>query len=116
MFRGDLHDVLERFRLLSSGQAPRVRLTDCPWITLIDELIEAFSKGDWDYLANCIDDTAERAGCFDAEVFCADLLSAARKRSSPQKGTRHAVRSRNWTALGPFLPSTDASLLSSHRR
>ena len=54
-----------------------VRLTgDCPLIdpSLIDELVEAFNDGSWDYLGNCAD--AEQLSVpdgFDAEIFRADL-------------------------------------------
>ena len=61
VFRGDLEDVLERFRACSVEEQAStvVRLTaDCPLCdpALIDELIEAFTDGGWDYLANCADE------------------------------------------------------------
>ena len=57
VFRGDLQDVLERFRACSAGEQATtvVRLTgDCPLSdpALVDELVEAFAVGDWDYLAD----------------------------------------------------------------
>ena len=83
VFRGDLKDVLERFRACASAVQPStvVRLTgDCPLSDpeLIDELIEAFEEGGWDYLANCVDDQQLSVpDGFDAEVFRADLLERA---------------------------------------
>ena len=83
VFRGDLQDVLERFRACVSVEQPTtvVRLTgDCPLSdpALIDELIEAFGRGGWDYLSNSAD--AQQLSVpdgFDAEVFRADLLERA---------------------------------------
>jgi len=83
VFRGDLLDVLERFRACAAlKQASTVvRLTgDCPLSdpALIDELVEAFVAGGWDYLGNCVDE--QRLSVpdgFDAEVFRADLLERA---------------------------------------
>ena len=80
VFRGDLKDVLERFRACASNIQPStvVRLTgDCPLSDpeLIDELVEAFEEGGWDYLANCADDQQLSVpDGFDAEVFQAELL------------------------------------------
>ena len=83
VFRGELDDVLERFRACSAQEhaSTVVRLTgDCPlsdpW--LIDELLEAFKQDNWDYLANCVDDQLLSVpDGFDAEVFRAELLEEA---------------------------------------
>ena len=83
VFRGDLEDVLERFRSCAVSEQAKtvVRLTgDCPLSdpALIDELVEAFHDGPWDYLSNCAD--AQRLSVpdgFDAEVFHAELLNRA---------------------------------------
>ncbi len=83
VFRGDLCDVLERFRACSMSENAKtvVRLTgDCPLHdpALVDELVEAFEAGGWDYLANCVDDSRLSVpDGFDAEVFRAELLSRA---------------------------------------
>ena len=83
VFRGDLNDVLERFRACSAKEqaATVVRLTgDCPLSDpmLIDELIEAYIDRDWDYLANSADEKQLTVpDGFDAEVFRADLLERA---------------------------------------
>ena len=83
VFRGDLHDVLERFRACAARENPTtvVRLTgDCPLSdpALIDELVEAFVEGAWDYLANCVDEQELSVpDGFDAEVFRAELLEIA---------------------------------------
>ena len=83
VFRGDLLDVLERFRACAALEQAStvVRLTgDCPLSdpALIDELVAAFAAGGWDYLANCVDE--QRLSVpdgFDAEVFRAELLQRA---------------------------------------
>jgi glutamate-1-semialdehyde 2,1-aminomutase len=83
VFRGDLNDVLERFRACAAHERAKVvvRLTgDCPLVdpALIDELVQAFHTGAWDYLANCADDQQLTVpDGFDAEVFKAELLERA---------------------------------------
>jgi glutamate-1-semialdehyde 2,1-aminomutase len=83
VFRGDLNDVLERFRSCAAREQASVvvRITgDCPLAdpALIDELVEAFHNGEWDYLANCADEQKLTVpDGFDAEVFKADLLERA---------------------------------------
>ena len=85
VFRGDEKDVLKRFKNCVDKYPSKsiVRLTgDCPLIdpSLIDELVEAFNDGSWDYLGNCAD--AEQLSVpdgFDAEIFRADLLCLADK-------------------------------------
>ena len=57
VFRGSLDDVLERFYRCSIFEKADtvVRLTgDCPLIdpALVDELIDEFYRGEWDYLSN----------------------------------------------------------------
>jgi glutamate-1-semialdehyde 2,1-aminomutase len=83
VFRDDLNDVLERFRACAAHVQASVvvRLTgDCPLSDpdLIDELVEAFHSGEWDYLANsAIEQQLTVPDGFDAEVFRADLLERA---------------------------------------
>ena len=80
VFRGDLNDVLERFRacaVLHNAEVV-VRLTgDCPFSdpVLIDEMVDAFNDGGWDYLSNAADSQqlAVPDG-FDIEVFKAAVL------------------------------------------
>ena len=92
VFRGDLGDVLERFRACSAKEQATtvVRLTgDCPLSdpALIDELVAAFTDGGWDYLSNCADEQQLSVpDGFDAEVFRADLLEhAAREALLPSE-------------------------------
>lgn len=83
VFRGDLHDVLERFRACAALEQATtvVRLTgDCPLSdpALVDELVDAFEHGSWDYLSNSAD--AQQLSVpngFDGEVFRAHLLERA---------------------------------------
>ena len=92
VFRGGLEDVLGRFRACSAQEQATtvVRLTgDCPLSDpmLIDELVEAYEDGDWDYLTNCADQTELSVpDGFDVEVFRADLLDrAAREAKLPSE-------------------------------
>jgi glutamate-1-semialdehyde 2,1-aminomutase len=92
VFRGDLHDVLERFRACAASQKATtvVRLTgDCPLSdpVLVDELVEAFVDGSWDYLANCVDERhLSVPDGFDAEVFRVEVLErAAREAQLPSE-------------------------------
>lgn len=84
-FRGELEDVLERYRACAAeeGASTVVRLTgDCPLSdpNLIDELVISFDKGNWDYLANCADEgLLSVPDGFDIEVFRAELLERASK-------------------------------------
>ena len=83
VFRGSLDDVLERFYRCSifENADTVVRLTgDCPLIdpVLVDELIDEFYRGDWDYLSNAaIENQLSVPDGFDVEVFKASLLSRA---------------------------------------
>ena len=83
VFRGDLNDVLERFRACAiHGRAKVVvRLTgDCPFADpeLVDELVEAFHNGEWDYLSNCADEKQLSVpDGFDAEIFKSKMLERA---------------------------------------
>jgi len=83
VFRGELNDVLDRYRACAEQEQAYavVRLTgDCPLSdpVLIDELVEAFLEGDWDYLANCVNEQQLSVpDGFDAEVFRAELLERA---------------------------------------
>lgn len=108
VYRGDLDDVLDRFRACSAQhQADRViRLTgDCPLTdpALIDELVAAFEAGGWDYLANTVGEPLTVPDGFDAEVFKAELLEQAAKeavlpseREHVTPWMRSAAAGRHW--------------------
>ncbi|MEB3325061.1 MAG: aminotransferase class III-fold pyridoxal phosphate-dependent enzyme [Cyanobacteriota bacterium] len=104
VFRGELEDVLERFRACAAHyQATRVvRLTgDCPLTDpgLIDELLDAFEAGGWDYLANCVDDqNLSVPDGFDAEVFAAELLERAAEQATLPSEREHVTP---WFRSGP---------------
>ena len=113
VFRGDLHDVLERFRACAAHERAKVvvRLTgDCPLAdpALIDELVEAFHNGAWDYLANCADDQHLTVpDGFDAEVFKADVLERAAAEARLPSEREHVT---------PWMRSTAAGLRWGHFR
>ena len=97
VFRGDLHNVLDRFRACSVQENATnvIRLTgDCPLSdpVLIDELIYAFIEGGWDYLANCSE--AKQLSVpdgFDVEVFRADLLERAASQAALPSELEHVT-------------------------
>ena len=97
VYRGDLHDVLCRFRdcALQYRADIVVRLTgDCPFSdpVLIDELVKAFIDGGWDYLANCVDEQKLSVpDGFDAEVFRAPLLERANNEARLQSEREHVT-------------------------
>jgi glutamate-1-semialdehyde 2,1-aminomutase len=113
VFRGDLHDVLERFRACTAHEQASVvvRLTgDCPLAdpALIDELVEAFHNGEWDYLANCADDQQLTVpDGFDAEVFKAELLERAAAQARLPSEREHVT---------PWMRSPAAGLRWGHFR
>ncbi|MBK9446917.1 MAG: glycosyltransferase family protein [Betaproteobacteria bacterium] len=87
VYRGDLDDVLSRFAAAARPHAPDivVRLTgDCPLADplLIDEVIEHFLTGSFDYLSNCA--PASYPDGLDVEVFSyRALLEAATEAELP---------------------------------
>ena len=97
VFRGDLHDVLERFRACAVQEQAStvVRLTgDCPLSDpeLIDELLEAFAEGNWDYLGNSVDEQQLSVpDGFDAEVFRAELLNRAARAAQLPSEREHVT-------------------------
>lgn len=113
VFRGDLHDVLERFRACAAREQATtvVRLTgDCPLSdpALIDELVEAFVDCDWDYLANCVDEQKLSVpDGFDAEVFRAELLERASREAQLPSEREHVT---------PWFRSDSAGLRWGHFR
>jgi glutamate-1-semialdehyde 2,1-aminomutase len=113
VFRGDLNDVLERFRACAVNERAKVvvRLTgDCPLAdpALIDELVEAFHTGEWDYLANSADEQQLTVpDGFDAEVFKAELLERAAAEARLPSEREHVT---------PWMRSPAAGLRWSHFR
>lgn len=113
VFRGDLHDVLERYRACAAHEQASVvvRLTgDCPLAdpALIDELVQAFYSGGWDYLANCVDEQQLSVpDGFDAEVFKAGLLERAAAEARLPSEREHVT---------PWLRSPAAGLRWGHFR
>ena len=113
VFRGDLNDVLERFRACAARERANVvvRLTgDCPLAdpALIDELVEAFHNGEWDYLANSADEQQLTVpDGFDAEVFKADLLERAAAQARLPSEREHVT---------PWMRSPAAGLRWGHFR
>lgn len=113
VFRGDLEDVLERFRACAAKEQATtvVRLTgDCPLSdpALIDELVEAFADGEWDYLANCADERQLSVpDGFDAEVFRTELLERAAREASLPSEREHVT---------PWFRSDSAGLRWGHFR
>ena len=123
VFRGDLHDVLERFRACSDQEQATtvVRLTgDCPLSdpALIDELLGAFAQGDWDYLANCVDEQQLSVpDGFDVEAFRAELLELAARHAQLPSEREHVTpwfRSDSAGLRGAFPPSAGTPLLPRH--
>lgn len=113
VFRGSLNDVLDRFRTCASDHDPRavVRLTgDCPLTDhmLIDELVDAFYQGNWDYLSNCaLDRQLSVPDGFDVEVFRADILERAAREAQLPSEREHVT---------PWFRSATAGLRWGHFR
>lgn len=113
VFRGELNDVLKRFCdcASSEGASSVIRLTgDCPLTdpVLIDEIIDAFELGNWDYLANCADaGQLSVPNGFDIEVFRADLLIRASQEARLPSQREHVT---------PWFRSHEAGLHWGHFR
>ncbi len=113
VFRGDLHDVLQRYKVCALQEQAKtvVRLTgDCPLIdpNIIDELVQAFKDGDWDYLANCADENKLSVpDGFDAEVFRSELLIRADQEAKLPSEREHVT---------PWFRSDHAGLKWGHFR
>tara|TARA_E500000331_G_C17258749_1_gene714285 strand:- start:130 stop:2220 length:2091 start_codon:yes stop_codon:yes gene_type:complete len=97
VFRGDLNDVLKRFKdCITEFPAENVvRLTgDCPLSdpSLIDEIVHSFYHNDLDYLANCIDEENLTVpdGC-DVEVFRAELIDQANAKATLLSQREHVT-------------------------
>ena len=113
VFRGELTDVLERFRVCAASEKASavVRLTgDCPLSDpdLIDELVDTFEENDWDYLANSADgQQLSVPDGFDVEVFRAELLERAAREASLLSEREHVT---------PWFRSDAAGLRWGHYR
>ena len=111
VYRGNLQDVLDRFRNCAFHHKADiiVRLTgDCPFSDpiLVDELVQAFVDGGWDYLANCVDEQKLSVpDGFDAEVFRAVVLDRAFKEARLQSQREHVT---------PWFRTEHAGLLWGH--
>ena len=93
-FRGDEHDVLGRYTgaARAAGADTVVRLTaDCPMIdpALIDQAIEMFADGGYDYLSNAIHLTYPDG--LDVEVFTAEALAAADREAADPYHREHVT-------------------------
>tara|TARA_B100000579_G_scaffold139925_1_gene113724 strand:- start:2778 stop:4868 length:2091 start_codon:yes stop_codon:yes gene_type:complete len=97
VFRGDLNDVLKRFKdCLTKFPADNiVRLTgDCPLSDpiLIDEIVNSFYFYDIDYLANCLDEeNLSVPDGFDIEVFRAELIYQANSKATLLSEREHVT-------------------------
>ena len=111
VFRGDLHDVLERFRACSAQEPPLwCAYRDCPLSdpALIDELVDAFYDGNWDSLANSVNEQQLSVpDGFDAEVFRAGLLERAARDAQLPSEREHVT---------PWFRSDRAGLRWGHFR
>jgi glutamate-1-semialdehyde 2,1-aminomutase len=110
-FRGNLEDVLNRFNECAKHTGARtvVRLTgDCPLTdpALIDEIIDEFHAGKWQYLANGSDPSRLTVpDGFDIEVFSADALDRAEKEATLASEREHVT---------PWMKTGEANLKWSH--
>ena len=97
VFRGKLNDVLGRFSQCIKREQTNaiVRLTgDCPLTDplLVDEIVYAFHQGQWDYLANTIDENNLTVpDGFDVEVFTKELLDRATTESKLAHEREHVT-------------------------
>ena len=113
VFRGSLDDVLSRFYNCASLENcdTVVRLTgDCPLTDplIIDELIDEFNSGSWDYLSNSAnDDQLSVPDGFDVEVFKSSLLQRAVVEASLPSEREHVT---------PWFRTPSASLRWTHFR
>lgn len=94
VFRGSLNDVLDRFyQAALVHRAPTIiRLTgDCPLFDagVLDELIEFFEKGDYDYASNAIEATYPDG--LDAEIFRFSALESAWKKAQLPSEREHVT-------------------------
>jgi glutamate-1-semialdehyde 2,1-aminomutase len=111
VFRGDLDDVLHRYKTCAMHEQAKtiVRITgDCPLIdpNIVDELVGAFKAGDWDYLANCADENnLSVPDGFDAEVFKCELLIRADDEAELPSEREHVT---------PWFRSDKAGLIWGH--
>ena len=97
VFRGSLNDVLHRYYCCSveANASTVVRLTgDCPFTDplLVDEVVNSFISGGWDYLSNAADPSQLSVpDGFDVEIFKAGILERAVKEASLPSEREHVT-------------------------
>ncbi len=94
-FRGKEEDVLDRYLEAAKayGGDPIVRITsDCPLIdpALIDETIDVFQSGTWDYVSNTLEPRTFPRG-LDTEVFSFAALERAWKEDKHSSWREHVT-------------------------
>jgi len=94
-YRGSLEDVLDRFYRAARRFDPEhvVRLTgDCPLADpkVIDEIIDLYLAGNYDYASNCLDGCNFPDG-LDAEVFSMSALETAFNEAKLQSQREHVT-------------------------
>ena len=113
LFRGSLNDVLKRYWDCAKDQPydAIVRLTgDCPFSDpqLIDEIVEEFSKDEFDYISNCSDDNQLSVpDGFDIEIFRLSALKQAHQNAKLDYQREHVT---------PWMRSKESNLLWKHYR
>lgn len=94
VFRGSVHDVLDRFRIAAEALRPEriIRVTgDDPLMDpgLIDEVIEKHVSGDFDYTSNMVERTYPRG--MDTEVMEYEALEKSWKTTSDKDDREHVT-------------------------
>lgn len=93
-FRGNLENVLDRFYQAAKSLKPQqvIRLTgDCPLIdpVFIDELVEFYLEGRFDYASNCLKPTLPDG--LDAEIFSYAVLEEVWKEAELPSHLEHVT-------------------------
>lgn len=115
VFRGDEDDVLLRFRQTAEhyGAKTVVRLTaDCPMLDpqVLDQIIEGFLSGDWDYYSNTRDRTYPDG--LDCEAFTLEALLRASEEAQGSGEREHVtpfINSENGFKVGQLTYLADFS-------
>ena len=94
VFRGELVNVFSRFYELKERYQPRnmLRLTaDCPLVMprLIDEIVEFFNEGDYDYVSNTL--LPNYPDGLDVEIFRAEVLVHLQDRQMTDSEKEHVT-------------------------
>jgi spore coat polysaccharide biosynthesis protein SpsF len=118
VFRGSEHNVLDRFYMAATAsQADHIlRITaDCPLIDpdLVDELIEFYFRGGFDYATNC--DPPTLPDGLDAEVFSFEALRTAHRAAVLPSELEHVTpylrKHSEWFSIGRWKYAEDLSQL-----